>query len=200
MPSMSTRSISGTACAGRYPHSAQAARNSLSNRIVFKAYWLKGEQRRGEEPRQPARRVAVVKHAAPGIGDLRVGDALRGHLVVAVDIVDPHQPGEANEFVALVQAHSLFALDQQRAIGQHAMHRDGDGAAQGVLLRALGRAVEVTLGARRSLDVGIGLAEHRRNADADARFLAEAGAGALARLSGFVEHYGKNIANPYRAI
>src|SRR5690606_1039181 len=32
------------------------------------------------------------------------------------------------------------------------------------------------------------------------RFLAEAGAGALARLSGFVEHYGKNIANPYRAI
>src|SRR5690606_24252074 len=156
---------------------------------------LKREQRRGEEARQPAGRVAVIEYTAPGIGNLGVGHALRGHLVVAVDVVDADQTGQANELITLVQAQGLFALDQQRAVGQHARHGDGDGGAPGVLLRTLGRATEVALAAGGAFNGRVALAAYGRYANGDARFLAESGACALARLGRFVERHGKNIAD-----
>src|SRR5690606_10058501 len=104
----------------------------------------------------------------------RVGDVLRRHLVEAVDVVHAHQAGQADVLVALVELEVLLALDQQGAVGQHAVYGDGDRATQGVLLRTLGRAVEFTLAARRAFDVRVALAEHGGDADADARLLAEA--------------------------
>src|SRR5690606_339620 len=154
-----------------------------------------GEPGAGEEARQPAGRVAVAEHALAGIGNARVGDALRGHLVEAVDVFRAHQAAEADVLVALVQAQALFTAHQQHAVGQHLVHGDRDGAGQAVLLRAARRAGEVALGLERAAKPIEAATEHVGHPDARRAVLAEAGAGALARLRLLVEHHGENVAH-----
>src|SRR3546814_21082819 len=80
--------------------------------------FLIGEGGGIEEPAKPAHRVGTCQRAATAIDDLRVADAVGSDAVVGTDIGHAHDSLNLHQLVALVQAHSLLAADQQVAVAE----------------------------------------------------------------------------------